>query len=432
MEVRQDTSAMADRTTRLRAAIERIEAEFGREWLQWNSGLMPRRGQKSPTKNHPIATAWAVARNNLAALAEGKATESDPPEDVEGILVELARDLLVVRGVPHFETCVARLRDKDFEKAQYELHIAAVYKRDGRDVEFVSRAKGKRTADLKVLHDGQEVLVECTRKDSYQPGSANDKQMRVELQDRLLALQGEVSMSREVTAIVVGALSSRSASDILDEARRALSGGRDGVRINASQSIGLRIREPSTIPMPPGSIGGVVIPADMLSPNNEKGLAVSEGTVTADAQGNLSITGVKTAGVYVVDSHRMTSVVDSVREKFGQMPKGGSGLIYVDLDVSGVALGDLSFYMQMVNEAVKQALATPPPVSQLGAVVLTTGLVALPATNNRGESVTARVRLSLVVPNEAGSLPPGFRVADPWLFQKIDETDLGHPQQPAE
>jgi len=120
----------------------------------------------------------------------------------------------------------------------------------------------------------------------------------------------------------------------------------------------------------------------------------------------------------VIDSHKVTSVVDSVRSKFGQLPKGACGLVYVDVDVSRVVAADRGFYFTMIRHAVEGALATPPILTQAGAVVMTTGLMAVSGRNAQKQPVTVRARGSMVVPNPGGSLPDGFTVADPWLMEK--------------
>jgi hypothetical protein len=347
---------MTNIATALREAIGTIERALDRQWLHWNSGLVSRKGQRKPSANHPVALAWRETREHLAKMTSDKDADAGVLPEI-GPFLELAGDIEAVREVPNFRTCTSRLRDKDFEKARYELHVAAMYKRGGRHVEFVPRAKSRRTADLKVIHGGAELMVECTRKDAFNPAGVDDSGVRTTLQKDLMSLQRELDVSRELIAIVVGALNSNGATEILAETRRVLPTGTLGRRLNAAQSIGLEVRERSTVPLPPGSIGGVVISSDMFSASVDKRMALAEGVVTADSAGQLSIKSTGTAAVYVIDSHKIASVVDSVRDKFGQIPAGACGLVYVDLDVLWIALRDLGFYLHMTRKAVEQALA---------------------------------------------------------------------------
>jgi hypothetical protein len=410
---------MTNIATALREAIATIERALDRQWLYWNSGLVPRKGQRKPSADHPVALAWREAREHVAKMTGDKEADAGVLPEI-GPFLELAGDIEAVREVPNFNT--SRLRDKDFEKARYELHVAAMYKRGGRHVEFVPRAKGRRTADLKVIHEGAELMVECTRKDAFNPAGVDDSDVRTTLEKDLMSLQREFDVSRELIAIVAGALNANGATEILAEARRVLPTGTLGRRLNAAQSIGLEVRERSTVPLPPGSIGGVVISSDMFSASVDKRMALAEGVVTADTARQLSIKSTGTAAVYVIDSHKIASVVDSVRDKFGQIPAGACGLVYVDLDVVRIALRDLGFYLHMTRKAVEQVLATPPVVTQIAAVVLTTGLVSVPVTTPEGKAVMLTCRLSVVVRNPAGSLPVSFNVPDPWLF---DDSAMG-------
>jgi hypothetical protein len=250
-----------------------------------------------------------------------------------------------------------------------------------------------------------ELFIECTRKDHYKPDRHDDSAARKSLGDDILALQRELSASLEIIAVVLGTLDPRSSEDVLTAIRRAIEKGARGMWTRATGGIGFIVREVTPVPLPQSGGVGVAIPVTLLSP---KRLALSEGTYATDAEGRPYIAGEKRAAVYVIDSHRMTSVVDSFRSKRGQIPKDGSGLVYVNLDVSHVAEGDVGLYMQMARNALQAALATPPGNPQIGAVILMTGVIPIPLALEDGQVVRALGRKSFLVRNPHGSLPDGL------------------------
>jgi len=138
-----------------------------------------------------------------------------------------------------------------------------------------------------------------------------------------------------------------------------------------------------------------------------KRLALAEGTYSVDQEGRPYIAGEKRVSVYVIDSHRMSSVADSFRDKRGQIPKGSTGVVYVNLDVSHVAEGDVDLYMQMARNAVQAAVTTPPGNPQIGAVILMTTPIPIPVELG-GQVVRALGRKSFLVKNPYGTLPERF------------------------
>jgi hypothetical protein len=112
--------------------------------------------------------------------------------------------------------------------------------------------------------------------------------------------------------------------------------------------------------------------------------------------------------VYAVDAHRMSSVIDSLRQKLGQIPRGSAGIVYVTVDVEHVLERDLGLYMQMARGAVHAALGTPPGNPQIGAVVLMTTPILVPVRKEKGEVVRVPARQCYLVRNPDGTLPSGF------------------------
>jgi hypothetical protein len=397
-------SAMSDAAESLRQVLAVIERELGTDWLLWNSGDRKRRGPGSQ-EAHPVAVAWAEARKLLEQLKAGASVSLENRPNL-ALLDELATDLQSAQNIPNFAKANRpRLKTTEFEKAQFEMHVGALYQRSGQRVEFVPTER-RRRADLKVTVEGHDVFVECTRKDSYTPDRYDDSAARESLARDILALQTQLSAALEVVVVVPGALDPPHLSaDVLKGIRTRIENGDRGSWTRAADGLGFVIRELTPILPPPGGGVGVAIPASILSP---KRLALSEGTYAVDAKGQPYIAGEKRAAVYTIDSHRMSSVIDSLRRKLGQIPKDSSGLVYMNLDVSHVAEGDVDLYMQSAQNAVHAALTTPPGNPQIGAVILMTSPIPLALKLEDGTVVRVLGRKSFLVRNPDGASPQGL------------------------
>ena len=392
----------------LRQILAPIEREFQTDWLLWNSGHQ-KHGKRGSHKPHPLATAWLKARNCLAQLeAGGSVSSEDLPNNT--LLAEMAADLDTAVNIPNFAKAVRpRLKSAKFEKAQFEMHIGASYKRSGQHVEFIPPSRQGRMADLKVILDHHNVFIECTRKDPYQPERHDDSPARESLLDDIKSLLAESLTSLEVIVVVFGALDPRFSTDVLGAIRQKIAKGDRGVWTRA-EGLGLVVRDLTPVQLPPGAGVGPVLPATLLSP---KRLAFSEAVCSIDEKGQPYVTREQRGAVYVIDAHRMTSVIDSFRHKQGQIPKSDSGVVYIDLDVSHIAVGDVDLYMHVAQNAVQAALTTPPGNSQIGAVVLMSTPIQIPVVRADGTVTPILNRRCSLIQNPHGTLPAGFTIPGP-------------------
>ncbi len=398
---------MADAATSVRQIVAAIEAEFGRDWLLWKSGSTKRDGQRSH-KVHPVAVAWAEAKELLSQIEAGAPVTDEFRPNI-AFLDELVSDLEGSREIPNFARAIRpRLKTGEFEKAQFETNIGPLYQSAGKQVEFVPPSGKGRLADLKVILGQQDVFIECTRKDLYKPARHDDNAARKSLGDDILGIQRELGSSLEVIAVVLGTLDAQHSEDVLAAVRQAISKGARGMWTRPVEGIGLIVRELTRIELPSGTSVGPILPDAIMSPMSPKRLALAEGTYSVDQEGRPYITGEKRVSVYVIDSHRMASVADSFRDKRGQIPKEGSGVVYVNLDVSHVVEGDVDLYMQMAQGAVREALTTPPGNPQIAAVILMTTPTPLPVVLENGQVVKVLGRRYFLVRNPDGAIPEGF------------------------
>jgi hypothetical protein len=388
----------------LRQILAATEREFGRDWLAWRSGQQKQRGQRKQT-THPVAVAWRSVRDLLAELEAGGTL---PAEGIASIslLDEVVTDLAVAQEILNFDKAVRpRLKTGEFEKAQFEMHVGALYRRSGQRVEFVLPTGRRRMADVKVVVGEGDVFIECTRKDAYQLERVDDSKIRKELGDDIQALQRDLGSSLEIVALVLGSLGSQGASDMLRAIREVVQSGKRGTWVRPAEGIGFTVRELTPISLPPGAGVGPALPDAIMSP---KRMALSEGTLELDDKGQPYLVNEKRVSVYAVDAHRMSSVIDSLRQKLGQIPRGSAGIVYVTVDVEHVLERDLGLYMQMARGAVHAALGTPPGNPQIGAVVLMTTPILVPVRKEKGEVVRVPARQCYLVRNPDGTLPSGF------------------------
>jgi hypothetical protein len=324
-------------------------------------------------------------------------------------LDKLGSDLQAALNIPNFAKAIRpRLKTSEFEQAYFEMYIGVLYHHSGQQVEFVLPSGKGRMADLKVVHGQHEVFIECTRKDPYKPERHDDSGPRRSFGDEILAVQRELASSLEIIAVVLGTLDARHSEDVLRAIRQAVEKGARGMWIRPLEGIGVIVRELTRMELPPGGGVGPILPDAIMSPMSPKRLAFAEGTYSLDEKGQPYLAGEKRVSVYVIDSHRMSSVIDSFKRKRGQIAKESSGVVYVNVDVSHVAEGDVDLYMNMAQGAVLAALTTPPGNPQIGAVILVTTPTPVPVADGEGKVVRVRGRRFFLVRNPHGTLPDGF------------------------
>jgi hypothetical protein len=398
---------MSSASDRLKEILGVIQGTFGVDWLLWKSGKSPRGGQRSE-KPHPLAVAWVEATDLLAHLESGQTLPNGYRPRI-AFLDKLASDLVVAQNIPNFAKAVTPQRLKlEFEQAYFEVYVGALHHSAGQQVEFLPPSGKTRMPDLRVIHEQQEIFLECTRKDPLKSEREDDSGARHSLGDGILALQKELASSLEIIAVILGTLDSRHVETALRDIRLAIEKGGRGTLFRPVDSVGVIVRELTRIDLPQVAGVGVVLPDGIMSPDPNKRLALAEGTYDLDERGQPYLAGEKRVSVYVIDSHRMSSVVDSFMRKRGQIPKDSSGVVYVSVDVTQVAEGDVDLYMQMAQQAILAALTTPPGNPQIGAVVLVTTPVPVPVSDGQGNVRRVVGRRFFLVRNPNSPLPNGF------------------------
>jgi len=354
-----------------------IEDTFGAKWLVKKSrNIDPR------SSSHPIVQLWARAKLliNEAAVTGRLDLNSDFAS-----FFDLAADLRTARVLPGYDKAIdiKRLKSVDWEKDCYVAHVAALGVQSGYAVEFLlpSVVSGEQTADLLMRHATREFYVECKKKDAYLK-SENAAKSWAGLQDRLLALQETVACDYEVVVICIGLLNSESVGEIERHVEKIVRQGGEGEFSGGVPDCVVLVKKAP--PRPPG-VQGAWIPA-WQNPG-----AVSL-KVTVGQDGNPTYGPMLRCALYLIDAHRLTQVLNSFRDARPQIPREGTGLIYINVDTTGVRLGDHEIYFRTLSEWIRRQFA-PEANSRVAAVVLTGGVASVEITPDRGFHRTLRYKI---------------------------------------
>ena len=165
---------------------ETLERFFGKKWLE-------KRLDKVKLDGFNDTNPMNLARLNIHPVIEAivgtqmKLLKAEQSENVsvaigKGELLQelLHKNLTILEPLLDVDEMRKRLRDKkEFSKVEYELAIAAGYKRIGYGVSFIKRSAEKRTGEFYIsTASGNTILVECKKKDMV---SETEKQCRIEL-----------------------------------------------------------------------------------------------------------------------------------------------------------------------------------------------------------------------------------------------------------
>jgi hypothetical protein len=93
----------------------------------------------------------------------------------------------VAQSIPNFAKAVTPQRLKlEFEQAYFEVYVGALHHSAGQQVEFLPPSGKTRMPDLRVIHEQQEIFLECTRKDPLKSEREDDSGARHSLGDGFL------------------------------------------------------------------------------------------------------------------------------------------------------------------------------------------------------------------------------------------------------
>lgn len=185
----------------IRAALSQIVRFFGKEFIEdlkkkpKKSEVAKQKGHKkkkyghlAPSTLHPLAELWNKGFSNYQKLVSRHKKFSDKsvtvyysleiclsPELLE--LFDIGTNLKEIENIPIISETGATIKDEliqfwrhrlrdpiIYEKAIYEIRVAASMKKNGYKVAYIKEGKEK-TPDLLIEKNGEKVYVECKRKD---------------------------------------------------------------------------------------------------------------------------------------------------------------------------------------------------------------------------------------------------------------------------
>jgi hypothetical protein len=387
----------------LQAYVTVIEIVFGAQWLKKRVDKAERLGRQKSLR--AFMRGWKQAKQ---ALAAGTVAELGLSDDLAAFIV-LASDLLVAQLLPNFDAAIQpRLKsESQFDKASFELHVAAAAKSSGYEVEFVlvSQQQRERTPDLAVRAEVLQLSIECKRKDSYEPAGSLLEPAWDELN---YALYESVFKHLEgLHEFILMNFGEQLASDkipgIVELVKRLAEGASDQIVVSRELNCAMSVLYRPPVRVTGNRVAG--IPGNWVN----RGMhAVMYTTPLRLGRDGLEYMDELRFGLYKVDAHRLESIVQSFNAARGQLPKDEVGVIYVDLDVSKVAEADTDIYMRLVGIAIKE-LFTPQDNTRVGAVVLSGGPLMVRSTQH-GRSVVSIEWPRYDVRNPYGKLPSDFRL----------------------
>lgn len=354
-----------------------IEDTFGLRWLEKKA----RQLANGNSRIHPIVRLWILAKQTLA---NATATRQMGFGDDLVFFFDLGSALKTVRQLPGFSRALtaARLKNPAWEKDCYVAHIAAVSVNGGYEVEFLAPADSQsvRTADL-LLRNGQRRLhVECKKKDAYAQPKLDEDAWNAAAQ-KLTALHPALTCDYEVVVCALSVFDPSSTKAIVDLVSAVIGRNEEGEFSGGAPDCVVFIKRAP--PRPPG-VSGLWLskskhPTEVMS-------SVSIGSNGEPVYGSsLRCT------LYLIDGHKLGKVLNTFNDARCQIPADALGLIYIDLDVSRIELGDHELYFRTIDEWLRKQFRSKAN-TRIAAVVLTGGIAKVDVEPNGGFHRTARWR----------------------------------------
>jgi len=378
--------------------LQVVEEEFGLDWLRnrsMNSKASNSRGW------HPIPTDW-----KLVIDAFEKAEKTGTLETSRALIriTDLGHQLRLARDLPQYDVAIRpRLTiHNDFSKLEYEIYVASLCVKTGYDTYFIPQSivPGERTSDLKIRFNDREIFAECVRKESYKMRDPFDNSVFDQLWQQMSSEMEQLGASHHVIVVGLGDFQENWIPVIIHETKQFISTGKEGIWIDKKVGGALSVRR-SNLPSIPCA-EGLPIPLDR-GPDPK----FVFGTVATDKAGQKIFININRIDLSFIDSHRLSSVLNTFTGKRQRKQIDSPGILYMDLDVSHIHQDDgVSTYLELITEALNRCF-TPNANTRIGAVVLSTGPIFQETMEQSGPFINRHIRLQ-VVRNPFAQLPPDF------------------------
>lgn len=155
-----------------RMAHETLNKFFGKDWIKKELGKVKLSGYKNLNPMnlaeldiHPVIKAIIETQMKLG-YSEQMGKQPIRVGRAEILQTILHKNLTILESGLDFPSTQRRLRDKaEYPKIEYEIMVAAGYRRLGYKINFIKPTSAKRSGEFYVANDSNQVLVECKRKD---------------------------------------------------------------------------------------------------------------------------------------------------------------------------------------------------------------------------------------------------------------------------
>lgn len=380
--------------------LQVVEEEFGLDWLRKRS--MNSKMPNSPGW-HPIPTDW-----KLVSDAFEKSEKTGTLETSRALIriTDLGHQLRLVRVLPQYDVVIRpRLTIHDgFSKLEYEIYIASLCVKSGYDTGFIPQSivPGERTSDLKIRFNDREILAECVRKESYKMRDLLDNSVFDQLWKQMSSEIEQLGASHHINVVGLGDFQEKWIPAIVHETKQFITAGKEGIWMDKKAGCALSVRRLDCPSIPFAE--GLPVPRD----RGPDPIFVF-GTVATDKAGQKVLININRIDLNFIDSHRLSSVLNTFTGKRQRKQIDSPGILYMDLDVSHVHQEDgVSTCLRLMVEALTRCF-TPTANTRIGAVVLSTGPIYQETMEQFGPFVNRRIHMQ-VVRNPFAQLPPNFIV----------------------
>lgn len=315
---------------------------------------------------HPVTQAIHDTQHKLA-VSEARGYSDIVIGHSEALQSILHNNLTILEPLLDRKDINKRLTDiNEFPKVEYELAIAAGYKRMGTQVKFIERTAAKRTGEFHVKNDvNNQVLVECKKKDLTSPKEKKISAWWEEFQhlmtqhlkkkNQFWGIQVDIpaDADRQETHKLVSFIGELVSEEV--EGESTLSQGKYKVLTEKFGPDGEPVSISDVDNFGNESDFGVVI-------SNHKAKDVSSPLV----YNPIKICAKVPSGLH---NKKPESIIATLKDAYGQLDDELPNIIYVDVNVPSMKIEKLPGILQSIADMVAKKLGAD--LSKISAVVLT-------------------------------------------------------------
>jgi hypothetical protein len=251
---------------------------------------------------------------------------------------------------------------------------------------------------MRVITRNIELLIECKSRDTYiRPKTQDDGDFWRALQFALVDLreEKEIGGDLELFVFIPGERDFSAVPEIVAEVRSKLRTGFKGSW--AGRQAGYLVRELKL----PSQGFNLFLPAWQ-----NPGFVAA--TVRVDNQGQRYPKDPMRIAFFAIDSHKLSAVGNSFDDARRQIPRGALGIIYINLDVSGMDGAQIELYADLAADSLATRFA-PTMNTRVAAIVVTTEPQLIHHREGDREKVILS-RLARIKRNPYRPLPDGVSI----------------------